>query len=981
MYPYILPNGIRANPGNCYDNSPRFLASPTSVICSDYKFYYNHLAGDVELDSLWYAWDYPISTSGGTRLTFAPGYSFDAPFPDQTENAANGPVTLDGTTGQMTVEAYNPLPGNYVSVVKVEAWKNCQLKAEVYRDLAVVYSTHPDCANNNPPQTLIDLNAWPSVQKRGDNYYTAVYPGDTVRFRMLATETDLNGVQLQSISMKAVNDELGNPYHAQTGCLSGKTPCATLTRIGAGDFDDELLQIEGEFLWVPGCSHLAAERGCRGLASSYPFAFRVQDNACPANGIGAITVVVDVLRGDPNTPSLQCLNLSQNDEVTLQWGQPAIDSGLFYAYYLVYADSGNGNFGPVDTIYDYNQLSTVISPNMVPTGVTAPNSYYVVLCDTSRAGCEFFSVPSDTLSPMVVHLTQPTGGRSDTLHLEWNAQDARQLLNYEVWAEIPARSGNWRFFSQGTNTSLNSYISACNDTARFQIRVTHPSGCVSTSNISNEGRFTDTLNRDVLVIDSVTVSQASGLTNISWAGSTAPDVVSYIIMFNDPNTGWTVIDTVPLGTPMPYEWANSQAADRAEAFRVISLDSCGNQSDDRAVVAHRTVQLRDYLNKCEGYLRLSWNAYQGFKGGVGEYRIYYVETDVNGITGPRTLAFTGNANDTVRRINNLNGGSEYCFIVQAFDTSGLVSSSSNEVCVNASVTIKSKELYIAQITNNPGRGSIDMKVFVDGTADVSLFAIERALDRFGPWKNIATVGKPTAAPYLIRFSDFGADPSNAYYYRVIATDSCGLRDTVSNIGRNLVVYPRSNENLTNSLTWTPYQAWDGAVGMYDIYRSVDNGASFTKVGTNDGGDTTFTDNISAFSNERVNFCYYVIATEINNPLNYVDDNGQPFTSLSNTACIEQKVKMFMPNAFRPNSNVIDNQTFGPSLRFDDVSRYSLLVMNRWGTVVFETTDPLERWDGTYQGEPMPSGVYIYKLQYAGIEEVLQEDMGSFTLLR
>lgn len=197
-----------------------------------------------------------------------------------------------------------------------------------------------------------------------------------------------------------------------------------------------------------------------------------------------------------------------------------------------------------------------------------------------------------------------------------------------------------------------------------------PSGCTSTSTYTLEGFFKDETNRDVITIDSVTVSQTTGLTNISWAPSTLPDVGSYIILFNDPNLSWTVIDTIPVGSPMPYEWIDSEAGTRAEEFRIISLDTCQNPSEDNLAVPHQTIYLRDFLDKCDGSLRLSWSKYKGFLGGVDEYRLYYVETDANGITGPKTLAFTGTADDTVQLINNLNGGSEYCFILQAVDVSG-----------------------------------------------------------------------------------------------------------------------------------------------------------------------------------------------------------------------------------------------------------------------------------------------------------------------
>ncbi|MDZ7846116.1 MAG: hypothetical protein U5L96_04795 [Owenweeksia sp.] len=113
---------------------------------------------------------------------------------------------------------------------------------------------------------------------------------------------------------------------------------------------------------------------------------------------------------------------------------------------------------------------------------------------------------------------------------------------------------------------------------------------------------------------------------------------------------------------------------------------------------------------------------------------------------------------------------------------------------------------------------------VDGQADVQSFSIERAPDIQGPYDEIGVGHKPTTAPYQVRFSDYGALPGRYhYYYRVSATDSCGGRDTLSNLGRNILLQVEERSNLTNYLTWNPYQKWDGDVSVYDIYRKADQG--------------------------------------------------------------------------------------------------------------------------------------------------------------
>ena len=148
-----------------------------------------------------------------------------------------------------------------------------------------------------------------------------------------------------------------------------------------------------------------------------------------------------------------------------------------------------------------------------------------------------------------------------------------------------------------------------------------------------------------------------------------------------------------------------------------------------------------------------------------------------------------------------------------------------------------------------------------------------------------------------------------------------------------------------------------------------------------GQDTTYLDDIKDYRDSRGNFCYYVEAVEGNNSIGLTMPNGQPYNSLSNQECINQSSRVFVPTGFRPGSSVTENQTFGPSLRFEDLERYEFYIMNRWGVKVFETEDVDERWDGTHQGEPAAQGVYVYYLRYATPGGSEQEQRGSFTLIR
>ncbi len=66
---------------------------------------------------------------------------------------------------------------------------------------------------------------------------------------------------------------------------------------------------------------------------------------------------------------------------------------------------------------------------------------------------------------------------------------------------------------------------------------------------------------------------------------------------------------------------------------------------------------------------------------------------------------------------------------------------------------------------------------------------------------------------------------------------------------------------------------------------------------------------------------------------------------------------------------------------DEIDTYELVIYNRLGEKVFETTDYLEHWDGIYQDKPAPGGVYMFYAKVGfnnGVEETAK---GDFTMIR
>lgn len=87
----------------------------------------------------------------------------------------------------------------------------------------------------------------------------------------------------------------------------------------------------------------------------------------------------------------------------------------------------------------------------------------------------------------------------------------------------------------------------------------------------------------------------------------------------------------------------------------------------------------------------------------------------------------------------------------------------------------------------------------------------------------------------------------------------------------------------------------------------------------------------------------------------------------------------LPSAFSPNGDG-QNETFS-ILSAGDLEIIEFKIYNRWGNVVFETTNVTDKWDGTRRGKEQNTGTYIYYIKANNNAGQLVEIKGNFTLLR
>ncbi len=94
-------------------------------------------------------------------------------------------------------------------------------------------------------------------------------------------------------------------------------------------------------------------------------------------------------------------------------------------------------------------------------------------------------------------------------------------------------------------------------------------------------------------------------------------------------------------------------------------------------------------------------------------------------------------------------------------------------------------------------------------------------------------------------------------------------------------------------------------------------------------------------------------------LTVTDDDGCSTAAsvLVNVVIPEPVPQVTIANAFSPNGDGI-NDRFYPFL--DDMAvSMNMQIYNRWGEMIYESTDRDGYWDGTYKDDPVPVGVYVY----------------------
>ena len=199
-----------------------------------------------------------------------------------------------------------------------------------------------------------------------------------------------------------------------------------------------------------------------------------------------------------------------------------------------------------------------------------------------------------------------------------------------------------------------------------------------------------------------------------------------------------------------------------------------------------------------------------------------------------------------------------------------------------------------------------------------------------------------------------ANPQTTTSYTLYVTDKNGCVDTLP---VSLAVYADALLSLPDSASIYPGDSYQLDPNGNALYFSW-----FPTVGLTSPSIS------NPVATPSVNTRYYVTGT--------TEAGCQATDSIY--ILVHEESALGMANAFTP--GVAPNPEFKVS-HMGIASLKSFRIYNRWGTKVFETSDINKGWNGQFNGESQPMGVYIYTVEATTNKGKAFTKQGNVTLLR
>jgi gliding motility-associated-like protein len=201
-------------------------------------------------------------------------------------------------------------------------------------------------------------------------------------------------------------------------------------------------------------------------------------------------------------------------------------------------------------------------------------------------------------------------------------------------------------------------------------------------------------------------------------------------------------------------------------------------------------------------------------------------------------------------------------------------------------------------------------------------------------------------------------------YEIRQVNDCGVANADAYHSCSILLQGQSNPFI-HKLNWNDYDFWRNGLNRYQLLRQQPN-VLVEEVSRLPYKTTYEEDNQLNIDNGL--YQYTIKAQELNSP----------FISVSNTIELIQAPLLHVPNVFTANGDGL-NDVWKPVPAF--VKEYDLKIYNRWGQLVFETTNKKDSFTGVFDGTPTTSDVFVYLITYTGWDGSSHQLKGNLTQLK
>ncbi|TVQ88137.1 MAG: gliding motility-associated C-terminal domain-containing protein [Bacteroidetes bacterium] len=321
---------------------------------------------------------------------------------------------------------------------------------------------------------------------------------------------------------------------------------------------------------------------------------------------------------------------------------------------------------------------------------------------------------------------------------------------------------------------------------------------------------------------------------------------------------------------------------------------------------------------------------------------------------------------------NIQEEGEYCFRVQAIQSVSDVTSSSNYICLDAAFAPSPDFAGFRRVSLDDN----SMGVEIDFIVDVSAPGASYVLERFVPEENeFIALDTIFSNLEIVNYYDENTFANaRQEFYRIQALDSCLV--SAFTLEPVSTVYAEANQYSAyeNRIEWNDYEGWDNGVSEYVILRRQGQDTEFSDIAIVGSFAGFYIDDVSGLlqSGQFGAYQYRIQA---------IENSNTPEIVLSNITVIEREAEIFIPNAFKPGSQIIENRIFQPVFLYFTPQDYNLIIFNRWGEQIFSTDDVNTGWDGMVRSREAPAGVYTYVIRYKDSSGRKHERKGALMLVK